>query len=234
MARCRMCGWPDCRDRGEVRGYRYEECPCCGLIFAPGIGDEQAWRYARGGHHDEGEPPENGWADEAFLDPAFRLLGRDRDLRILDFGCGDSDLPDRLRARGNRTVGIDLAPPKRRARARIAADLEGTGLPAAFFDLVYAYQVFEHLTRPRETLRCLLELVRPGGLLAIHTDMETPERGDFARWWYVLPPHHCAFYRHRTFERALAGSPHAILAAEETCVIIRKGEAPAPALRWAA
>ena len=38
-------------------------------------------------------------------------------------------------------------------------------------------------------------------MIAIHTDMETPERENgLACWWYATPPDHCAFFRHRTFE----------------------------------
>ncbi len=70
-----------------------------------------------------------------------------------------------------------------------------------------------------------MRLTRPGGLVLAHTDMETPERDErgFTGWWYVAPPDHCCFFRHRTFDVALAGTPHRIVRRDPKSVLIEVG-----------
>lgn len=59
--------------------------------------------------------------------------------------------------------------------------------------------------------------------MLIHTDMETEERKNgFTDWWYVLPPDHCVFFKHRTFEVMLQDSPHRICHKDPRYVVMRK------------
>ncbi|PRY05321.1 hypothetical protein CLV24_1301, partial [Pontibacter ummariensis] len=51
----------------------------------------------------------------------------------------------------------------------------------------------------------------------------TPERDEgFLNWWYVLPPDHCAFYRHRTFEVYLQETGHKMTWKDKKRVILQK------------
>lgn len=222
-------------------GYRFVECTTCGFIFCPDIETESGQPLHGSGNPGAGErTPAQGWADDAsFLTPVLALAG-ERTLRILDFGCGSSPVPDLLRDRGHQVVTMDLASPGRAdvalpagaasaagARREHADAIPGAqpapGLVDEQFDLVYALQIFEHLPHPRGVLDTLLRLTVPGGLIAIHTDMETEERRALVDWWYVLPPEHCSFYRHRTFERFVAGTPHSLVLGLPRMVVIRKG-----------
>lgn len=222
---CRMCGTPDLHPSGEVEGFAFVECARCGLVFTPQVTPELLDSLYRSGWHgpDEGAPA-TGWAvDEGeFLDPAFDILGRDRPLSILDFGTGQSHVPDSLRARGHRVQAIDVAPPLRPHPDRLTGSLFDVDLPSQAFDLVYAYQVFEHLPEPRPFLERLLALLRPGGILLVHTDMEMPEReAGFMRWWYVLPPDHCTFYRHRTWDVFLEDRPERVVWRDPKTVVVQ-------------
>lgn len=221
---CRMCGSSDLRGAGTVRGYDFVECARCGLVFAPEITDAHMAELYREGYHGPADgAPEVGWADSKFLRPALALAGPGR-LRVLDFGTGQSLIPDLLRGQGHRVVAVDVVPPARPHPDRLTGDLPELELEPARFDLAYTFQVFEHLPEPRRYLEELLRLVRPGGLVHVHTDMETPERADgFTSWWYVLPPDHCTFYRHRTFEHLLRGTPHRIVFREPKAVTIEVG-----------
>lgn len=98
-ALCRMCGGPDLVPAGMVAGYVFLECRTCDFVFAPSItAAHMDALYARAYHGPAEGAPEEGWANPSFLEPALRLL-RQRRLRILDFGTGQSGVPKLLRAR---------------------------------------------------------------------------------------------------------------------------------------
>ncbi len=203
---CRMCGSSATDRIGDAEGYPFVECADCGFVFIPSVQPEQIEPKYRGGEAWAEAPPEEGWADDpSFLAPAFERLGDGGALHILDFGCGYSRTPDRLRRQGHRVTGIDLVPPRRPHPDRLTGSILKMDMPTEPLDLVYAYQVFEHLPEPRPIFEELLRLTRPGGFVLIHTDMETPQRREqgFFDWFYVLPPDHCSYFRERTFEKAL-------------------------------
>jgi SAM-dependent methyltransferase len=225
-AACRMCGaatTPAC----TVGGYRFVECGRCRFVFAPAITAEFVMRLYEEGYHGPGEgAPEVGWANTEFLEPTLERLDGRGPLEILDFGAGQSGIPDLLRERGHRVVAVDVAPPLRPHPDRLTGDLLELGLAADRFDLAFSFQVIEHLPEPRPYLEELLRLTRPGGLVLLHTDMEVPEReGAVEGWWYVMPPDHCSFFRHRTFEVFLKGTPHRIIATTPKSVTLQVGPA---------
>lgn len=218
-----MCGARALAPVGKVEGYSFVECPNCGFIFTPNLPDSDAPPEASAGR------PVGGWANIDFLEPALARLEGSR-LSVLDFGAGESRVPDLLRAKGHRVIAVDVLPPDEPHPDRLTGTLETLHLTPRQFDLVYAFQVFEHLPEPAPVLDELLALTRPGGLLLIHTDMEVPERAaGFTGWWYVLPPDHCAFYRHHTFEVFCRDTPHRLIWTDAKRVLIevgRKHEAP--------
>jgi SAM-dependent methyltransferase len=216
-----------CRPLATVGGFDFVECGCCGFVFAPRIDQQQMVRAYRVGRHgpDDGAPV-LGWASLEFLGPAPERLGGARRLAILDFGCGQSYVPAALRAAGHRAIAVDLVPRSGHTPTGSRA-ICALRLAPGTFDLAFAFQVFEHLPEPRPFLDELLRLTRPGGLVLVHTDMETEERAHgFARWWYAAPPDHCASYRHRTFEVYLAGTPHRLSWRDPRAVLIRVGHPP--------
>jgi SAM-dependent methyltransferase len=215
---CRMCGNSDLRPVGTAAGFPFVECATCGFIFTPHLPDPNTAYEPPTGR------PTGGWADTAFLEPALARLDTGKRLSILDFGAGESRVPGLLRARGHRVVAVDVLPPATPHPDRYTGAIETLNLAPARFDLVYAFQVFEHLPEPAPILTELLNLTKPGGLVQIHTDMEVAERaGDFTAWWYVLPPEHCAFYRHRTFAVFCRPTPHRLVWTDEKRVLIEIG-----------
>ena len=110
--------------------------------------------------------PRDEWRDE--------LAGRLPDgARVLELGCGNG-VDARLLAERFRVTGVDVSG-EQIARARAAvpdatfiqADFTELELPAASFDAVASFYVFNHV--PRERLAPLLERIHawlvPGGLL---------------------------------------------------------------------
>lgn len=115
---------------------------------------------------------------------------------VLDVGCNTGELLDYARTRGAVTAGVEYSVESRR---RVAAkghaifasldDVRGT------FDVVTAFDLFEHLYDAPGFLERTRALLKPGGRLVILTgdiDCEAAQR-DGAGWWYVQPPEHVVF-----------------------------------------
>ncbi|MEX2574939.1 MAG: class I SAM-dependent methyltransferase [Balneolaceae bacterium] len=180
--------------------------------------------YNAGYHNSEDGAPEKGWAyDTEFLKPAFQQM-EDRKAKILDFGCGESKLPAALRDQGHQVTGVDIAPPLQKQENRLTGDILELCISENQFDLIYSYQVFEHIPDPLPILTELFRITKKGGFLLVHTDMEVPERFEngFRNWWYISPPDHCVFYRNRTFEVYLQDKPHELVYKDEKSVIMKK------------
>ena len=105
------------------------------------------------------------------LDP--RLLPMIGERLLLDIGCGSGEYLARMRTLGWEVIGIDRNPHSAElARQRhgvpvFVGTLPCDEFPSAEFDLVTAWQVLEHLDRPRQTLAFIREALRPEGRLVL-------------------------------------------------------------------
>jgi SAM-dependent methyltransferase len=123
----------------------------------------------------------------------LRLLTRRgfrRSERILDYGCGAGLFVDQLRKKGLRHVfGYDPFVP--------GGDDERTLQER--YDAVVSYDVIEHDNDPRDFMRRVAQLVRPGGFLSIGTPnadhVRITRKGD--------PSLHPPYHRHILSERVL-------------------------------
>jgi 2-polyprenyl-3-methyl-5-hydroxy-6-metoxy-1,4-benzoquinol methylase len=134
--------------------------------------------------------------------------------RVLDLGCSDGQLAQRLRARGHHVTGVDLVARngvKERVDRFVEADLEH-GVPpevGASFDVVVAADVLEHVRSPERVLEDVRSLLAPGGSLLVSVP-------NFGHWYPrarvalgrfdydrrgILDKDHVRFFTRRTFER---------------------------------
>src|SRR5688572_27912385 len=104
-----------------------------------------------------------------------------------------------MTVRGTDFSEVAVRYARERFSLEATADPERTirELPDGSFDLVTAWQVVEHLRRPREVLAELARLLAPGGVLAV----AVPHLGalryrlEGARWFNVQNLTHLAFFR---------------------------------------
>jgi 2-polyprenyl-3-methyl-5-hydroxy-6-metoxy-1,4-benzoquinol methylase len=134
--------------------------------------------------------------------------------RILDLGCSDGRLAERLRTSGHHVTGVDLvAHPgvKERVDRFVEADLEH-GVPPEVgesFDVVLAADVLEHVRSPGRILQDVRSLLAPGGSLLVSLP-------NFGHWYPrarvalgrfdydrrgILDQDHVRFFTRRSFER---------------------------------
>jgi SAM-dependent methyltransferase len=110
--------------------------------------------------------------------------------RILDYGCGAGLFVETLREKGLKNVfGYDAFVPAYRDPQRLLEQ----------YDAVVSYDVIEHDDDPRDFMRRVALLVRPGGLLAIGTP--NADHASIARKGH--PTLHPPYHRHILSERIL-------------------------------
>lgn len=92
---------------------------------------------------------------------------------LADVGCGQGDLYEYVHKRVDRYVGIDAVRyeefPEQAEFCPLDLDSGRIPLPDASADIVAAVEVIEHLENPRDFMRKLVRLVKPGGWVIVTT-----------------------------------------------------------------
>jgi len=185
---CPLCRSLEPVQFSVVRDSRYLDCPNCSLIFLdpeqrPSPEVEKA-RYET--HENRPDDPRY----RAFLDRlAGPLVERlSAGARGLDFGSGPGPTLSVMLEEQGFTMRIYdpfFAPDSSALEER--------------YDFITCTETLEHLFNPGDELERLAGLLRPGGYLAVMTEVLGPDI-DFAEWWYLRDPTHVAFYRREALE----------------------------------
>lgn len=114
---------------------------------------------------------------------AFKRVGIQPGERVLDLGCGRGYWAGKAARAGGEVVAYDV---KREAVERAAiryprvrfvhGSADETGLEGESFDVVLLLSVLEHTAEPERVLTEVARVLRPGGRLALTTDMFDEER----------------------------------------------------------
>ncbi|CAN5687177.1 class I SAM-dependent methyltransferase [soil metagenome] len=168
----------------------YLGCGVCGLVYLSphqrlDAGSERA-RYEK--HRND--PADPGY--RAFLGQVVEpLVARlTPGATGLDFGCGpEPALAGMLAERGfpTRTHDPFFAPDP---EALAGADR---------YDFITCTETAEHLFEPGPEFERLARLIRPGGWLAVMTEL-VPHDVPFASWYYARDPTHVVFYRETSLD----------------------------------
>ena len=116
-----------------------------------------------------------GTSDQAVLNMVLRALTV-RAIEggsVVDVGCGQGDLFHVVGARFARYFGVDAVRydhfPEQAEFCQLDLDSGGIPLAAGSADVVTAVEVIEHLENPREFMRKLVALAKPGGWVIVST-----------------------------------------------------------------
>lgn len=207
MTPCPSCHQPEgFKSLGEKGSVRLLRCPSCRLVFA----DRDFWRepYHEKDYYDPEFQPEEQYplsASATERDRAGTILKHMAPGRFLDYGGGLGRTGLAAAALG---FDVTLIEDSERAVANGRVHhpeihwIQGRDIPASTpdtsFDAAALFHVLEHITEPREILRQLHRVLKPGGLLVI----EVPNWGSHLRrlqgvdWLYVIDHHVNYFDRH--------------------------------------
>jgi SAM-dependent methyltransferase len=125
--------------------------------------------------------------------------------KVVDVGCNTGELLDYCAARGSQTWGIELSPSSREVCAgkghRMVPSLAAVGTDA---DLVFAFDLVEHLHDLKAFVREAHRALRPGGRLVVLTGNNTSLVAHWsrARWWYLQYPEHILFASPKAWSQA--------------------------------
>jgi SAM-dependent methyltransferase len=124
-----------------------------------------------------------------------------RTVKWLDYGCGLGGLVRYARDRGMDDVfGYDDGFSAQWMTDHQIPSLTGEQLQEleGQFDVITAIEVIEHLTDPVGAMGHIASLLKPGGHFFVTTGNAEPHRDRLARWKYVHPDVHVAYFEPRT------------------------------------
>jgi len=146
--------------------------------------------------------------------------------RILDVGCGNGGFLNCLAKIGfSELYGVELPGKAAERSEKIKAirlyvgDVLSADFPANSFDVITLFHVFEHLEQPQQTLRYLVNRLKPGGYLIL----TLPNIDSFQfqlfgwHWLHLDPPRHRFFITPQTLKAQM-------LALGLSCVSERYGD----------
>lgn len=134
--------------------------------------------------------------------------------RLLDVGCATGVFLHEARRAGFEGTGLDLLPPAvEYARDRLGIDahlglLQERAFPSGQFDAVTLFQIIEHVPAPRDLVKEVGRVLRPGGVLLL----TTPDRRGFLgrvmarRWFEYYNEEHLTYFEETSLRRLLVDS----------------------------
>ncbi len=216
---CVACQEP--RSRHKVRKGQVDivECTRCGLAWwvpEPGFDPRATYdaAYFDSPRHEHGYDDYSALGEclrRTFAARISRLPPAKKDTRLLDVGAAYGFAVEEARRVGWEAFGLEVSEAAARsARGEAAGRMvvgpaEAIPFASASFDAITAWDVLEHLSRPRESLREIHRLLKPGGRFVLTT-------GDVGSWlarisgrkWHLYTlPEHLYFFTQRSLELLL-------------------------------
>jgi len=211
---CPLCGEAGAERLFEaadpLSSHRFDvrRCSRCSLAYvSPRPGPEKLPAYYPDGYFGRRHPVFRDF----FMGLRVRSLPpAGTDARVLDIGCGRGDFLMACRRVGWQVVGVEQAgAPIMELRRELGLEVVGTDelhtLADASFDAVTLWHVFEHLAEPREVLRHVVRVLKPGGTVVV----EVPNFGSWQarmgprQWFHLDVPRHLLHFERASLHRML-------------------------------
>ncbi len=186
---CPLCNSFDTYWYHEDRWRQYIKCGQCALIFVSHkyhlSAKKEKARYDL--HNNDRNDPEYRSFLMQILDPLVEIVPVGN--RGLDFGSGPEPvLTQMFRERG---YAINCYDPYYANKTRVLEEI---------YDFLVCCETAEHFAKPREEWERFKKLVKPGGVIAIKTELMHENR-DFTKWHYIRDETHLCFYSAVTIEQ---------------------------------
>ena len=132
--------------------------------------------------------PKNKWE----FDFAVRLLKQYKPNSVLEVGCGAGEFLYRLSACAGRVVGVDINERAIAVARSKGLDVSNQPLSAMTetFDMIFMFQVLEHLEAPGAFISELVGRLNPGGYMVLAVPNSDGYMKDVEVVFLDMPPHH--------------------------------------------
>ena len=179
----KMCGNPEAHFQGlSGEAIYYSLCKDCGFCFAPAIAKWSPEEFERKIYNNDYIHVDPDYVEArpgSFRDILISLFGEFSDsFSHLDYGGGSGRLSKLLQDAGWRSLSYDPFANK---------EVDHTQLGR--FDLITAFEVFEHVPNPLELMERLSTLLTPEGVIFFSTQLSDGhvQAGQRLNWWYAAP-----------------------------------------------
>jgi 2-polyprenyl-3-methyl-5-hydroxy-6-metoxy-1,4-benzoquinol methylase len=189
---CPLIEQHDTAYRDTLLQYAIRECEDCRSQFADPMSPAPPTWYA-----DQGEYYEWRWEFSLFQQSLARWQAQVPGCRLLEIGCGEGILLDRLQSNGVKITGLEmnesaahLAKKKGLPVHGLSLDQFYTEYPHSRYDAIAFFQVLEHQSDPLSFLQTVSRVLRPHG--TIYLSVPNPDRYQLLveRESWDYPPHH--------------------------------------------
>ncbi len=189
------------RSFGDLQTIDLFECRNTGYRFWRPVsvaGDEEFYRLLSAAWP-------NYYRDERWEYPLARNLIKPAS-KVLEVGCGRGYFLRSIEPLAAGAVGLELnqeaiANKVTRHPMSCTTIEEFAGSNAGIFDVVYTFQVLEHVIDPRSYLQGCIDCLRPGGVLAVGTPNADSAMLRNREDPFDLPPHHIGHFSADTYRK---------------------------------
>jgi len=166
-----------CTSSGYGRHHAIVRCRRCGLVYASPRGGDEAIRQSYEAVVDQLYVEERRGRVLTFernFRPLLALVSEPAQPRLLDVGCYAGVFLEIAARHGWDAWGIEPSvwaaeQARQRGLRVVTGTLASAGFAPASFDVVTLWDVIEHLTDPKAELKRVNRLLKPGGVVCIHT-----------------------------------------------------------------
>lgn len=201
-----------CTHAGYGRHHTIVQCRRCGLVYTNPRLDRHDIAYTYEAVQDPlylEEREGRVLTFEHHLKPLERITGLPNGRPLLDVGCYTGIFVEIAVRHGWDAWGVEpshwaVEEAQRRGLHVVQGTLDTADLPEAFFDVVTLWDVIEHLIDPYSALCHVHRLLKPDGLLVVHTiDIESLFARLMGARWPWLMEMHIYYFSRRTLRAML-------------------------------
>lgn len=205
---CPACNSSRARSCGEKNGFKLLLCNECGTLYTRTLPKGATEAYD--GYYSEENLSVPEFIDRRLDEIVSEFSGYRQNNRFLDLGCGAGSLIKAATRAGWRAEGLDVSPQAVQHLRSIGfnafcGELHEAAFPTAYFDVVAASELVEHVSDPSLLLGEISRVLRPGGLFWATTPHSHGVSGRMLgnSWSTVAPPEHLHLFSVRGFDRLL-------------------------------
>ena len=134
------------------------------------------------------------------FDEALKFLAAQPPMRVLEIGCGHGDFLKQARRFSTEVTGLEFSKKALEAcRARglnvVLGSVEALEQPV---DIIFAFQVLEHVENPGKVVAEWIEHIVPGGYLVVAVPNQDGALGQVHDNHLNLPPHHTSLWEEQS------------------------------------